>query len=142
MFPCYAACDFRVRFQTRVWMTPVPLYFFFPQHHTPSHGFPEIELESCVTHNPPSHKVISKISGLKKTEGNRAGNPPRCGNLLYNVYEASCPPPNMSRDQEPITSRGAQQDGRRPVIQLLIMWMLRPKERVCYLRSHLERPLG
>lgn len=57
-------------------MTPGPLYIFFPQHHTASHGFPEIELESRMTHNPPHHKVISEISGLKKTEGRQAGDLP------------------------------------------------------------------
>ena len=39
----------------------------FPQQHTASHGFPEIESETCMTHNPPRHKAISKMSGLKKT---------------------------------------------------------------------------
>lgn len=54
--------------------------YSFPQHHTASHGFPEIEFDNRVTHNPPGHRAISKISDLKKAlKDSRSGNPPHVG---------------------------------------------------------------
>jgi hypothetical protein len=67
--------SFRVRFQTQSRVAPVP--YCFPQHHTPSHRFPEIELENHMTHGSPHHKVILKIFGLETTlKGNKSGNAP------------------------------------------------------------------
>lgn len=117
--------------------------FSLPQQHTASHEFPEIEPEKSLTHNPPCHKAISKIFGLKKTfRTTGQAILPEVGISFMTSSKSTALPSNTSTtDRQPLPRRVSKtKRHRRSLAQPLIRWImtLRHKESIHHPGSHIE----